>query len=73
MLRSDLCDYSDPYIVVKGIIIIEGRNNGDIKNTSLPIINDVPFTDCISISICINWQCKKSICCNANVQFNWIQ
>ena len=48
MLRSDLCDYSDPYIVVKRIIIIEGRNNRDIKNTSLPIINNVPFTDCIS-------------------------
>ena len=27
MLRPDLCDYSDAYIVVKGIIAVLGRNN----------------------------------------------
>ena len=27
MLRSDLCDYSDAYIVVKGNITVEGANN----------------------------------------------
>ena len=27
MLRSDLCDYSDAYIVVKGTITVEGDNN----------------------------------------------
>ena len=26
MLRSDLCDYSDPYIVVKAKIIVRGNN-----------------------------------------------
>ena len=26
MLRSDLCDYSDAYIVVKGTITFEGRH-----------------------------------------------
>ena len=25
MLRSDLCDFSDAYIVVKGTIIVEGQ------------------------------------------------
>ena len=27
MLRSDLCDYSVAYIVVKGTATIEGNNN----------------------------------------------
>ena len=27
MLQSDLCNYSDAYIVVKGIIIVEDQNN----------------------------------------------
>ena len=30
MLRSNLCDYSDAYIVVKGKINVEGDN--DTKN-----------------------------------------
>ena len=28
MLRLDLCDFSDAYIFVKGIIVIEGRGRG---------------------------------------------
>ena len=31
MLRSDLCDYSDAHIVVKGDITVEGANNRDKK------------------------------------------
>ena len=31
MLRSDLCDYNDAYIVVEGIITVEGANNIDKK------------------------------------------
>ena len=30
MLRSDLCDYSDAYIVVKGIINVRVTENTDI-------------------------------------------
>ena len=41
MLRSDLCDYSDAYIVVKGIITIsatDGANNiRDKKKQALSI------------------------------------
>ena len=48
MLRSDLCDYSDAYIIVKGTIIIEGRNIKDIKNRSLALKNSAPFISCIS-------------------------
>ena len=31
VLRSDLCDYSDAYIVVKGDITVEGANIRDKK------------------------------------------
>ena len=34
MLRSDLCDYSEAYIVVKGDITVEGPNTRD-KTTDL--------------------------------------
>ena len=35
MLRSDLCDYSDAYIVVKGDITLEGHNNANKRNKNL--------------------------------------
>ena len=40
MLRSDLCDYSDAYIAVKGIITVEGTNNRDKKNRPLAFKNN---------------------------------
>ena len=48
MLRSDLCDYSDAYIVVKGIITVEGRNKIERENNSLALKNIAPFTSCFS-------------------------
>ena len=33
MLRSDLCDYSDAYIVVKGVATVTGALNRDKKRT----------------------------------------
>ena len=48
MLQSDLCDYSDAYIVVKGNITVEGANNRDRKNRSLTFKNNGPFISCIS-------------------------
>ena len=47
MLRPDLCDYSDAYIVVKGIIAVLGRNNDAYDKTSA-FKNNVPFISCIS-------------------------
>ena len=35
MLRSDLCDYSIAYIVVKGTITAEGDNNANERNKIL--------------------------------------
>ena len=48
MLQSDLCDYSDAYIAVKGKITITGANNRDRKNRSLAFKNHAPFISCIS-------------------------
>ena len=53
MLRSDLCDYSDVYILVKGTITVNGVVNGaenDIARRNRPLIlkNNAPFVSCIT-------------------------
>ena len=53
MLRSDLCDYSDAYILVKGIIMVSGVVKGaenDIARRNRPLIlkNNAPFVSCIT-------------------------
>ena len=51
MLRSDLCDFSDAYIVVKGTITLTKTNAGgiiNIRNRFLAFKNKAPFTNCIS-------------------------
>ena len=51
MLRSDLCDFSDAYIVVKRDIILtkaDRRGFIDTRNRFLAFKNNAPFTNCIS-------------------------
>ena len=48
MLRSDLCDFSDAYIVVKGDITLEGNNNANKHNKNLLFKNNAPFISCIT-------------------------
>ena len=48
MLRSDLCDYSDAYIVVKGITSTKGTNNVNRRNKKLTFKNNALFRSCIS-------------------------
>ena len=48
MLTSDLCDYSDAYIVVKEEITVAGGSNSSRKNRPLALKNNVPFIGCIS-------------------------
>ena len=55
MLRSNLCDYSDAYIIVKSTITetAPGANNGannirDKKNRPLILKNNAPFVSCIT-------------------------
>ena len=47
MLRSDLCDYSNAYIVVKGTITIV-RPNGAKRNKEAAFKNNAPYINCIS-------------------------
>ena len=47
MLRSDLCDYSDSYIVVKGTITATDPDN-DAYGKELTLKNNAPFVSCIS-------------------------
>ena len=47
-LRSDLCDFSDAYIVVKGDITLEGDNNANKCNKNLTLKKNAPFISCIS-------------------------
>ena len=48
MLRSNLCDYSDAYIVVKGDITVTRPNNTDQYDKKLAFKNNAPFISCIS-------------------------
>ena len=48
MLRSDLSDCSDAYIVVKGGITLEGDNDANKQNKSIAFKNNAPFINCIS-------------------------
>ena len=49
-LQSDLCDYCDEYIIVKGTITVEAENYEDKRNKSLTLAlkNNSPFIGCIS-------------------------
>ena len=48
MLRSDLCDFSDSYIVVKGIITLEGASSANEDNKKLAFKNNAQSINCIS-------------------------
>ena len=44
VLKSNLCDYNDAYILVRGDITIAGCNNA----TEVAFKNSAPFTKCIT-------------------------
>ena len=53
MLRSNLCDYSDAYILVKGTVTVNGVVNGaenEILRRNRPLIlkNKAPFVSCMT-------------------------
>ena len=52
MLRSNLCDYSDAYIVVKGIITVTDPD-GAKRNKTTAFKNNAPFINCILKIDCI--------------------
>ena len=47
MLRSDLCDFSDAYIVVKGTITVTNPDN-NAYDKKLAFKNNAPFVSCVS-------------------------
>ena len=55
MLRSNLCDYADAYILANGTITITGEGDAaaaarqvDERNKGVTFKNYAPFTKCIS-------------------------
>ena len=54
MIRSNLCDYSDAYILVSGTITITGAGaddtakQADERNKEVIFKDCAPFTECIS-------------------------
>ena len=48
ILRSDLCDYSDAYVWVKGKITVTNPNDNANFNKELTLKNNAPFISCIS-------------------------
>ena len=50
MLRSDLCDYADAYILVNGTITVAR----DRQNRSLILKNNAPFVSCITVKMLMN-------------------
>ena len=48
ILRSDSCDFSDAYIVVKETITVEGENDAKTRNKRLIFKYNSSFRSCIS-------------------------
>ena len=48
VLRSNLCDYSDVYIVVKGRISVRTTENTDIGQKDIAFKNNSSFRSCIT-------------------------
>ena len=46
--RFDICDFSDPCIVVKGDITLERDNDANKRNKNNSSKNNAPFINCIS-------------------------
>ena len=48
MPRSDLCEFSDAYIVMKADIALGGNNNANKRKKNLAFKNNAPFINCIT-------------------------
>ena len=48
MLRSDLCDYADAYILINGTITVAGNQPRDRQNKPVILKNNAPFVSCIT-------------------------
>ena len=48
MLRSDLCDYADAHILVRGTITVAGNHPRDRQNKPVILKSNAPFVSCIT-------------------------
>ena len=48
ILRSDLCDYCDAYILVKGIVTVEVVNDESKRNRLIILKYNAAFISCVS-------------------------
>ena len=48
MLRADLCDYSNVYIVAKEDITLKGDADANNRGKNVAFKNNTPFINCIS-------------------------
>ena len=48
MLRSDLCDYVDAYILIKGTITVAGNAPGNRQDRPVILKKNAPFISCIA-------------------------
>ena len=48
MLRSDLCDYADAYILLNGTITVAGNQPRESQNRPLILKDNAPFVSCIT-------------------------
>ena len=67
MLRSDVCDYSDVYIVVKEKITAGGTDDASKRNKKLVFKNDKLFFMNIKNQQRIDRQCRRFSFCYVNV------
>ena len=71
MIKSDLCHYSDAYILVKETITVPNAAaaGAEVNNTNKKWIfkSCAPFTDCITEINNISRWCTKNWCSNAYV------
>ena len=50
MLRSDLCNYIDAYIFVKGSVSVKVTPSTDADKKDVVFKNNAPFRSCITIA-----------------------
>ena len=51
-IKSSLCDYSDPYILVTGDIAVKRRNAADTADIALAAITSIAFKNCTPFEKC---------------------
>ena len=77
MLRSDLCDYSDAYIVTKGRIYVKANANTDVTEKDFVFKNNARFRLCITsnwgVLILPSINCEVELDLIWTINFVWVE